>query len=104
MVLERDEVQTRRLRELRQRDDAVRCGVGGRDEGAEEQVVAVVGHVRSTRQRGSTFPSLVAESGGATGQVVAFRDARRATRGSRVELGGRSPVADPLEQVARTAK
>ena len=101
MVLERDEVQTRRLRELRQRDDAVRCGVGRRDEGAEEQVVAVVGHV-PLNPTGLNLPE--PDGGSATCQMVAFRDARRATRGSRVVLGGRSPVTHLLEQVARTAK
>jgi hypothetical protein len=56
MVLERDEVQTRFLRELRQRDDVVGRRVGGRDEGAEEQVVAVVGHVPLNPTTGLNLP------------------------------------------------
>ena len=98
MVLERDEVQTRCLRELGERDDVVRASVGGRDEGAEEQVVAVVGVTHNPTAR-FNLPEPRGGGGGATGQVVAFRDARRAPR-HRVELGGPSPVADPLEQVA----
>ena len=54
---------------------------------------------RSTRQRASTFPSLVTEGGRSPREVVAFRDVRRTLRGRRVVLGGPGPVADLLEQV-----